>query len=150
MAKRSAPRRRSQGGGSPHQVPLAPAAGFVAEADPAPYPVFPYYDVLDKWQWAVEARIKNGPAKLVLMVLAFHANKRDGVAWPSRDTLAAKTGLTATTIKRALRTLENCGWLVRAHRLGQTTRYRPKAPMEEVCSGCLGSDWCSCDEEDLL
>jgi DNA-binding MarR family transcriptional regulator len=51
--------------------------------------------------------------RLVLLVLASHANNRTGEAWPSMPTLAAECGLTTRTIERVIAALVAAGWVAR-------------------------------------
>ena len=51
---------------------------------------------------------QKGNAKFVLLALADFANKR-GLAWPSIQTLATKTGISGRQIKRILPKLEEAG-----------------------------------------
>ena len=54
-------------------------------------------------------------ARLVYMYLRDRAN-RDGLCWPAIGTIARETKLSRSTVKRALRDLESCGWLKKQER----------------------------------
>lgn len=58
-------------------------------------------------QWAVEHPVQ-GPAKPVLLVLATYANA-EGRCWPSLARIAAQSGVSERTARRALRRLEALG-----------------------------------------
>ena len=51
--------------------------------------------------------------RLVLLVIASHADNRTGEAWPSIPTLAAECGFTTRTIERTIAALAAAGWLAR-------------------------------------
>jgi len=59
--------------------------------------------------------------KLVLMLLAHHHNKKEGGAWPSLRLLAAESGLSESTVRRATQQLEV------DQVIAVRKRYRPKA-----------------------
>lgn len=65
--------------------------------------------------WAMDAR-RSGPmtpaARLVLMVLADRADDQGRAAWPSKETIAATTGLTERAVQRILSQLRSEGILV--------------------------------------
>ena len=56
-------------------------------------------------------------ARTVYMYLKDRAN-RDGACWPGIRTIARELGLSQATVRRALKDLENGGWIVK------TPRYR--------------------------
>ena len=56
----------------------------------------------------MERSQSKGPARAVLLVLAFRENKK-GVAWPSVPRLAKDVGLTVRTVQRAITALERLG-----------------------------------------
>ena len=107
---------------------LASGAGFVAEARaPGPYAEFPD-NPLDRIDWAADAPPRDdrpvdafryyklaaaadvpGPAKAVLWVLAHHANHRSGRAFAYIETIAREAGVSARSVKYALRRLEQFG-----------------------------------------
>ena len=129
------------------QIPLDPRAGFVAEVPrTAPYPDFPA-DPLGRIRWAEEAPIlgkRKGEgrgvgtgAKVVLIVLAHRANA-EGCAWPSVATLASWCSLSRRGVHGALSALAGRGWVAVETRERRSSRYWPKAPHEERCSGCFG------------
>jgi biotin operon repressor len=77
--------------------------------------------------WAYEMRI-TGPAKPVLVALADMADE-DASCYPGQEKLSAMTGLSVSTVARALQRLEDLGLLVRQHRYGSrgyrtSDRYR--------------------------
>lgn len=66
--------------------------------------------------WAYEMKL-TGPAKPVLVALADMADEA-ATCYPGQDRLAEMTGLSLSTVSRALRRLEALGLLVREHRYG--------------------------------
>lgn len=60
-------------------------------------------------KWALSEKLPKRSQKLVLMVLADHASQDDWVAWPGRASIAEKTNLDPTSVRRALRALETAG-----------------------------------------
>ncbi len=53
-------------------------------------------------------------ARLVLLILAFHANHEDGCdAWPSTSTIATHAGMSRSMVFPHLQRLEADGWLKR-------------------------------------
>lgn len=72
--------------------------------------------------WAV-AQPLRGPAKPVLLVLAWHANA-EGVCWPSLARLAEEAGVCERAARMALRRLEMAGAVERQERPLQTPTYR--------------------------
>lgn len=74
---------------------------------------------------------KHSPAKgaTLLLLLAIADNANDAkLAWPSIDTLAAKTRQTSTTVRSQLRKLEAAGLLERNERPGRSSMYRILTP----------------------
>ena len=67
------------------------------------------------------------PAFRVAYALSSFVNRKSGAAWPSHATLAQKTGLGESTVRRHLATLHTAGHLaVELHRgRNGTNRYRP-------------------------
>lgn len=64
------------------------------------------------WRSAI-AHSELGPTrKLVAFVLSLHMNELGGSCFPSIDTLARKTGLSDRGVQKAIRALEESGWLV--------------------------------------
>lgn len=55
------------------------------------------------------------PERLVLANLTDHAAHDTREAWPSRDLLAAETGLSHQTIKRAIAKLHQLGYVTRTN-----------------------------------
>ena len=123
----------------PLQIPLPPRAGFV-QSLPAvePYPAFPYSaKPAERAEWVGDAPLSGAPAKAIMFVLAHHASRRNGVAYPSRERIAAWAGLDERTVMRRLLALERGGWLVRQERWQETTLHRLKSPWEAVCPECF-------------
>ena len=66
----------------------------------------------DAWRDQVRTdRTLPCSADLVADVIAAHVNRKTGEAWPSQARIAAKTGLSEGTVKRAIRLLERRGYL---------------------------------------
>lgn len=65
--------------------------------------------------WAWQQDVPAVP-KLVLLSLADHADRDANSCFPSRKTIAAECGVTASTVTRALATLEESGLIRRAER----------------------------------
>jgi DNA-binding MarR family transcriptional regulator len=59
---------------------------------------------------AANHRLAGGPFKVAVCILQ-HANQRTEQAWPSQETIAAKTKLSVPTVKRHVRTLRRMGWV---------------------------------------
>ena len=55
--------------------------------------------------WAMKAPTPDALSRWLLVVLADHANE-DGKCWPSQATLARRTGMGRSTVKRKLEMLE--------------------------------------------
>ena len=72
--------------------------------------------------------------RLVLLVIASHADNRTGEAWPSIPTLAAECGFTTRTIERTIAALAAAGWLARDSAAGPwgTNRYRVTPRPDDV------------------
>ena len=64
--------------------------------------------------WEAMGMVPDMPSghRLILMAYANHANKESGLAWPSHETAAARSGLARTTVARAVPVLARAGWLV--------------------------------------
>ena len=79
----------------------------------------------ERWAWRVGAdKHLDFTARAVLACLATFANrKRGGWAWPSADTLADATGLTARAVRAALGRIEAAGILEVDRRPGHATRW---------------------------
>jgi hypothetical protein len=60
----------------------------------------------------------DATAKAVLLAVAYHAN-RHGRAWPSLATLSCETGLSRSTVQRAIKKLTESGHLQVIHRAGK-------------------------------
>ena len=66
----------------------------------------------------------TAPAKLVLFALIYHANKDTGLAFPSQETIAAKTSQHKTTVGKMLKKLASKGLIERVKRNGRSVTYR--------------------------
>ena len=123
----------------PAQIPIPPAAGFLAPLPaPDPYPAFPALP-LERARWALRipaGMIRDPSPRFVLLVLALDAD-REGVAWPGVATLARETGLTRRGVQMALRQLEDGGWLLSRTGRRRSLDRRPKAPGERLCGECF-------------
>ena len=66
------------------------------------------------------------PVKSVLVVIASHADENTGRCWPSIATIAGKSGLSQSTVKRALKAVRTSG-LIKVHKKvmasGQAANY---------------------------
>lgn len=74
-----------------------------------------------KWAW--EQQPRTSAAKLVLLCLADMANQHD-VCWPSHATLSLRTGLSRSSVIRAIKELKEDAYLIvieRKTKGGQTT-----------------------------
>ncbi len=69
--------------------------------------------------------------KLVLLALADWAND-DGLCWPSIDRLALKTSLTSRGVQKAIRSLEDAGFVRRDEVAGKGNKYWITAPLNDV------------------
>lgn len=87
-------------------------------------------------QSAVFSRSRaKGSARLVLVNLAFHANK-DAIAWPSRRTIALECGMSVRWAAGALAELIRLGEIeVVNHRPGGVTTYRITLAVEDDKNG---------------
>src|SRR5262245_50453591 len=73
-------------------------------------------------------------AKWMFVLLRFHTNQKSECAWPSYDQLQALTGLSRTTVSKAIRELEEYGWLERRKRFGASVVYVLKRPSDDASS----------------
>ena len=64
----------------------------------------------DALRWALEQPVRPAARKLVLIVVADHAD-RDGFAWPSAALVAARCGLDVSNVRRHLAALVKAGQL---------------------------------------
>lgn len=69
--------------------------------------------------------------KLVLLALADWAND-EGLCWPSINRLAVKTSLTTRGVQKAIRALEDMGFVRREELVGKGNRYWITLPLNEV------------------
>ncbi|TOO93549.1 helix-turn-helix domain-containing protein [Vibrio parahaemolyticus] len=67
----------------------------------------------------------KGSERLVLMCLAHHANK-SAQCWPSIKTLSLETGLSRTTVKKALKLLEGECWIAKTNRFSDSDKGKRK------------------------
>ena len=72
---------------------------------------------------AIELEGPKGPAKLVLIVLAYHQNSRTGECFPSVTTIAKLAAIKRDTVQAALKTLTAGGWITCQKQNGKSTRY---------------------------
>lgn len=66
--------------------------------------------------WALEQKVGNPTAKLVLALLADYANNHDYTAFPAQATLAQRAHCSQRQITRLLKTLEQAGFIARFKR----------------------------------
>ena len=64
--------------------------------------------------------IKPASHKYVLLCLSHRANKA-GYCWPSIATISKDTGLSSSTVRSAIKTLDVDGWISLDRRSGQST-----------------------------
>lgn len=69
--------------------------------------------------------------KLVLLALADWAND-EGLCWPSINRLAVKASLTTRAIQKAIRSLEQMGFIRREEVIGKGNRYWISIPVNDV------------------
>lgn len=69
--------------------------------------------------------------KLVLLALADWAND-EGLCWPSINRLAVKASLTARAVQKAIRSLEDVGFIRREEIAGKGNRYWISIPVNNV------------------
>lgn len=55
----------------------------------------------------------KGVQRFILMILAHHANKEDGIAWPSIRLLAKESGMSERYVSGCLKALEDSGEIIR-------------------------------------
>lgn len=74
------------------------------------------------WAWSIS--VGDGTDKAVLVALADHADEANS-CWPSIDHLVSKTEFSERTIRRAIRSLEEAGWISTQGGVGRghTSRY---------------------------
>jgi AcrR family transcriptional regulator len=58
---------------------------------------------------ALTSSSSTGPARAVLIVIAYHAREPEFTCWPSASTIADEAGLSRATVTRAVRNLEALG-----------------------------------------
>lgn len=88
------------------------------------------------WRSAVCDSDLPPTARHVALTLSLHMNERGGSCFPSREELARETGLSVRTVDKAIRTLEDAGWLhverpARQRGRGHPNRYTARVPGEE-------------------
>ena len=64
---------------------------------------------IEAFKWAKTWQVGSAPAKAVLLMIADHYNDADRRAWPSIQTLARETETSESTVRRAVRRLEQLG-----------------------------------------
>jgi hypothetical protein len=68
-------------------------------------------------RWALDAATAAGPEKTLLLILAIHADGEGLISpGPSWSTLQRQSGLSRSTIHKAIRRLEDSGFIIRAER----------------------------------
>ncbi|MCV0428700.1 MAG: helix-turn-helix domain-containing protein [Roseibium sp.] len=84
-----------------------------------------------KLQWlrllSCDANINDNAKCVALYIVTAHVNGHTEKAWPSYKTIAAATGKSVKSIQRAIRDLEEGGWLgvQRGNGVGHNTEYCP-------------------------
>lgn len=76
----------------------------------------------------------SAPAKLLFIVIQFHAYQK-GRAWPGQPTLARESGMSVSSVKRALRELEDTGLVSVVRRPNKQNIY------EVHVEALLGAEW---------
>jgi DNA-binding transcriptional MocR family regulator len=93
----------------------------------------------------------KGPSNHVAHLLNYFVNSRSGLCCPAQDTLAKTGGISVSTVKRSLTTLEQAGYIHRVKAVkGQHTYncyflLKPDQSLDEV----LGDD-CLIDDSDAV
>jgi len=91
----------------------------------------PFRDVKLQWlqQLSCDKDLSDNARSVALYIVTTHLNGHTEKAWPSYQTIADATGKSVKTIQRAVRELEDKGWLVvqRGNGIGHNTEYRPSA-----------------------
>ena len=77
--------------------------------------------------WVFDNPSVRGTVKLVALTLANYANEK-GIAWPSVETLAKKTGISTRQIQRILPKIEEAGLLKITTGGGRTQTHRYQFP----------------------
>lgn len=72
-------------------------------------------------RWLLHDEGVSAHAKLVYVVLSSHVSRRNR-AWPSHRTIGTVSGLSKSTVIRALRELEALGVIVKRHRFAHGER----------------------------
>lgn len=85
--------------------------------------------------WALEYKLTDPIAKLVLIGIADKYNDERGFAWPSVKWLATAASCSDRTVRRKLKDLEQLGLLVIDHRFNDTSCYRLVAQETEKDTG---------------
>lgn len=73
--------------------------------------------------WALQQRVEDAAAKLVLISLANHANHRTGLCWPTVALIAEEASQSERTVQRKLPLLEEGGFIRIERRPNQSSRY---------------------------
>jgi Helix-turn-helix domain len=103
----------------------------------------------ERWQWRELFASEHGPVdpstRLVLFVLALHMNPQGENAFPSQETIAKRTGLSARSVRTHLDRAAKAGWLriYRKARKGQAwfvSQYVATIP-EKLTGLCTSKPW---------
>lgn len=89
----------------------------------------------------VDPRLQR-TAVAVASVIVDHADRRSGVAYPSVARIVTESGVPKSTALRAIRRLEETGWVTSDRRMGALTHYRLTGP--EAGTGSefgTGANW---------
>jgi hypothetical protein len=91
------------------------------------------------WRIAVCESGIDPTARLVALVLDTFMDKR-GFAWPSRERIATRAGLSVRAVEQAITRLEDAGLLLVVHSRGRTSnRYQATHPNSERATPLRGS-----------
>lgn len=96
--------------------------------------------------WLVRDPEVSSHAKLIYVYLNSRVG-RNGSCWPALGTVATETGLSQSTVQRALRELRSLGvvaWWTETTARGRVNRYR----MSPYVGGCGHSDYTPCGQGD--
>ena len=78
-------------------------------------------------------------SKWLFVILRYHTNSKTGNAFPSYTTIQGMTGFHRKTIAKALKELEQAGWLTKQRRFGATTIYALQLPSSSICDTTEGA-----------
>lgn len=82
-------------------------------------------------KWALELPLRDMAAKIVLIALADPYSEQNECCWPSIARLKLYTGATERTIQRAIRRLENLGYVRRHQRPRKTSIFELSLPRQD-------------------